>query len=174
MALKRGQVEKNTKKETEKIGSEIDAEMEEKGIKMYNPEGEMVPVTMETLERLATSKSRVMEIVVHGERNLNKGDFKFEKFGQTTKVNFEWFWDVIPAEQLNDEDSAKQIQKAFANGARTAIGLAYRDVYTSMLYSVAHRARQLQLGELSAFKVEMGQVRHPLTFDPFNVVEKDS
>lgn len=142
-------------------------------LEIYGPEKKFVAVTAERLEDLAASMARVIEVTVDGERNLNKGNFENEKFGQGTKINFGWFWDLINPEDLLDPVKAEVIQKSFANGALRAIGLAYRDVYVNHLFSVASRCRQLSLPQQKVVIAEMKSMKSPLTYDPFNVVEKE-
>ena len=142
-------------------------------IEIYGPENEMVKVTVEQLEKLAEVMGRVIEINVFGERNLNKGNFENEKFGQGAKLNFQWYWDLIPPDQMRG-DSAALIQKCFANGAMRAIGLAYRDIYVNHVFSVGSRARQLKLPQQAIITAELKALRSPETYDPFGVVEKEA
>lgn len=143
-------------------------------VEVFGPNNEIIRVTIEQLEELAANTSRVTKITVEGERNLNKGNFENEKFGQGTEIDFSWFWQMIKPSDLQDPVKAQRIQKAFANGAMRSIGLAYRDIYVNHLYSVASRSRQLALPQQKIILAELKSLNSALTYDPFSVVRKDS
>lgn len=156
------------------VGNEIAKAEDTVKVCVSNLEGKVVEMTVENLEDLAFSLGKVTEITVNAERNLNKGNFENEKFGQSTTINFRAFWTMIDDNAMRDPVNAKKIQKAFANGAMRAIGHAYRDIYVNHLYSIASRCRQLALPQQKIILAEMQAMNSTLTYDPFNVVEKET
>jgi hypothetical protein len=158
---------------TEELNKEQDVVEDSVELQLYGPEREMVRLTVEQLESLVHSTSRVTSIKVSGNRNINKGNFENEKFGQSTEISFKWFWDLIDPKAMLDPVKSAIIARAFANGAARAIGEAYRDIYVNHVYSVASRCRQLNLPQQKMVLAEMKAFKSPLTYDPFNVVKKD-
>lgn len=156
------------------LDKEMDVAEDNIKIKVFGPNNELVEVTYKELESLATNMSRVTKIRVDGERNLNKGNFENEKFGQGTEIDFTWFWNMVDEKQLADPVAGPKIQRAFANGSMRAIGMAFRDIYVNHLFSVASRCRQLVLPQQKIILSELKAMNTPLTYDPFDVVKKDS
>jgi hypothetical protein len=139
------------------------------GVQVQNAEGKMVDLTVNQLEQLAANTGRVTEVVIHSDRNLNKGNFENEKYGQSTKINFDCFWSMISDEALRSPKVAPVLQKAFANGAFVAIGVALRDIYINHVYSCFHRAEQLKLPQLKILQAEKDLADKKLGFNPFGV-----
>lgn len=143
-------------------------------VEIMSPAGKLVKVNSQRLEELANAMSRVVTVKISSDRRLNIGNYQTEGFVEGADIDFNWFWDMIPSSALYDnKEQAIMIKKAFANGLNRSIGEILRRAYVNQLFCVSARANQLKLPQRVAIDKEIQQLNSSISFDPFDVVEKE-